>query len=132
MPPAYEDEGYADDDAAGFYGPFNEGNDYSAYNQLSEQWSFANLEANDERDVDGDDTFGSDAPNLGEDERDRLLEDFGDNLHDENLNGSFRPGTPLEEDAVPPLLGGESGDGEVAKIVLDDVPDLIGVHVNSD
>jgi ubiquitin carboxyl-terminal hydrolase 4/11/15 len=139
--PAYdEDEGYADNDDDRNFSPVNVENVYDPlYRQMggvsrygignnTPDWNFDQLGGNQDTldDYDNeafDEDAASDAPNLGSragnDLDERMLEDFGDELSGgvQGLNPGL--GTPLEEE-VPPLLGGEMGDGEVADVVLDD------------
>jgi ubiquitin carboxyl-terminal hydrolase 4/11/15 len=138
--PAYdEDEGYADNDDDRNFNPVNVETLYDPlYRQMgasrygignnTPDWNFDQLGGNQDTldDYDNeafDEDAASDAPNLGSragnDLDERMLEDFGDELSGgvQGLNPGL--GTPLEEE-VPPLLGGEMGDGEVADVVLDD------------
>ena len=54
---------------------------------------------------------------------------------DDDLTNGLQPGmsTPLESE-IPPLLGGEDGDGEVANVLLDDeeVVPVMREHVKLD
>ncbi|KAF2875376.1 hypothetical protein BDV95DRAFT_565032 [Massariosphaeria phaeospora] len=126
--PSYEetDEGFVDYDQGSFTAI-----DMYAYQQ-NPRWSFSGVGQGG----DDDEVFeeaASDAPNMGshgeDDLNSRLLEDFGDEV---GLGSGMRAGmgTPLDE--VPPLLGGEQGDEQVADVMLDDEVGDVGGRIKLD
>lgn len=116
-PPMYDaDEGFHDaddDDMQTYMNPTDIASIYAPLSQQTPVWDFSGI-GNRTTTSGTDDVFdetASDAPNLGEDLNDRMLEDFGD---DEIM----APGqsTPINEE-VPALLGPQGDDdGPVAEI----------------
>jgi len=112
MLPSYADEGYHEaEDTSDF-----NLNDVSAPSGRHDQplWSFQGLNHSGTTGQESDDA-ASDAPNLGslggDDLSTRMLQDFGDDI-------GTRPGMSTPIEGIPPLLGGEDRDDDVAEIRL--------------
>jgi len=137
-PPPYQDEGYDDEGFSGI-GPINYGNIY----ETSPVWNFASIPMDGVRgDADDDDAFGdaaSDQPAVGDDPKDRLMQDFGDDVMNPGQNS--RVMTPMSEE-MPELVGNNGAvqvenidmvgaDDEVADVVVDE-GDVGGGHAKMD
>ncbi|KAF2497990.1 UCH-domain-containing protein [Lophium mytilinum] len=136
--PGYNDSGYEDEnDTLVGLGGYN-----------TEMWNFAGVPAQDHGMGDDDDMASNAAmgSNEGDDLDERMLQDFGDDMHQ-------HPGTPQsDDDEVPELLpeqrdmitslgipiptvtvqGTDYEDEKVADVVLDDVSPIPASHTKSD
>ena len=139
-PPPYQDEGYDDEGFSGI-GPIN----YSNIYEISPAWNFGNIpmggvrgDADDDEDAFGD--AASDQPAMGDDPKDRLMQDFGDEVMNPGRNS--RAMTPMSEEEMPELVGNDGAvqvenmdmvgaDDEVADVVVDE-GDVGGGHAKMD
>ena len=144
-PPPYQDEGYEDEGfsgmAEGIIGPINYSNIYGN----SPPWDFASIpmsgvrvDADDDEDAFGD--AASDQPAMGDDPKDRLMQDFGDDVMNPGQNS--RAATPMSDEEMPELVGNDGAvqvenmdmvgaDDEVADVVVDE-GDVGGGHAKMD
>jgi hypothetical protein len=144
-PPSYQDEGY-DEGFSGMaesiIGPINY--NYNSIYGNTPVWDFAGVplggargDADDDEDAFGD--AASDQPAMGDDPKDRLMQDFGDDVMNPGQNS--RAMTPMS-DEMPELVGNDGAvqvenmdmvgvDDEVADVVVDE-GDVGGGHAKMD
>jgi ubiquitin carboxyl-terminal hydrolase 4/11 len=150
-PPSYQDEGYEDEGFSGMtesiIGPISYNNYHSIYGN-NPGWDFAGIPLSGARGGadDDEDAFGdaaSDQPAMGDDPKDRLMQDFGDDVMNPGQNS--RAMTPMSEEEMeemPELVGNDGAvqvenmdmvgaDDEVADVVVDE-GDVGGGHAKMD